>query len=433
MSMNRRTFLGSTLGLAGLALVPRAYAQLVAQTQPRSRPRISEVEILRLIGKKEGTSGVNRQHQVQPLHIYPEHRPRPYRDSPSPQKTSESIERQYLRIRTDAGVEGLYGPIDGEAWRVVLAQLRSFLLGKDPLAVETLWDKLYRLNRHSRAGHYMMAISAVDNALWDLRGRFFNAPVYQLLGGPTRSEVEAYGSCLGYSVEPKPAAERARQLREQGFRYQKWFLAYGPGDGPEGMQKNIELVAALRSAVGEETELAFDAFNGWDLQYATAWCKAVEKHHPFWIEEAFISDQVEEFAKLQKATSIPVASGEHFYGRWEVQRFLKADALRVVQADPEWCGGVSELVKICTLASTHSVRVIPHGHGLHAALHVVASQSPLVCPLVEYLLLHKPSKLYFEKNAPVPVNGRIALPDRPGFGIEFDPAKVQDMVVVTKL
>ena len=120
-----------------------------------------------------------------------------------------------------------------------------------------------------------------------------------------------------------------------------------------------------------------------------------------------------------------MATGEHFYGRWEVQRFLAAaDAIKVVQADPEWCGGVSELVKICTLASAHGVRVIPHGHNLHAALHVVASQSPVVCPLVEYLLLHKPNKLYFEKDPPTPQGGRIKLPERPGFGIQFDQVKV---------
>jgi L-alanine-DL-glutamate epimerase-like enolase superfamily enzyme len=430
--MRRRTFLQSAVALSGLALGPGAYAQVAAQTRPSARPRISEVEVLRIRGRKEGLGGVNRQHQVQPLHIYPEHRPKVYQDG-SPQKVSERVERLYLRIRTDAGVEGLYGPVDAEAAQVVLAQLRSFLLGKDALAVEALWDKMYRLNRHSRAGHYMMAVSAVDNALWDLRGKYFNCPVYQLLGGPTRSEVEAYGSCLGYSVESGKAGEKARQLKAEGYRHQKWFLAYGPGDGPGGMRKNVELVAELRGAVGDEVEIALDAFNGWDLPYAIAWAKAVEKHRPFWIEEAFISDQVENFAQLSRATSIPVASGEHFYGRWEVQRFLQAEALLVVQADPEWCGGVSELVKICALASVHGVKVIPHGHNLHAALHVVASQSPVVCPLVEYLLLHKPSKLYFEKDPPTPKKGMIALPERAGFGIEFDSAKVEEMVAVTQL
>ena len=91
---------------------------------------------------------------------------------------------------------------------------------------EALWDKLYRLNRHSRGGHYMMALSAVDNVLWDIRGKQFGAPVYQLLGGPTRKEVPVYGSCLGFTVEKGKAGAKAKQLYGQGFLHQKWFLAY---------------------------------------------------------------------------------------------------------------------------------------------------------------------------------------------------------------
>ena len=93
--------------------------------------------------------------------------------------------------------------------------MRTFLTGKDALAGETLWDQLYRLNRHARAGHFMMAISAVDNALWDLRGRYFNTPVYRLLGGPTRTQVEAYGSCLGFSLEPEKVKAKCIELRRQ--------------------------------------------------------------------------------------------------------------------------------------------------------------------------------------------------------------------------
>jgi L-alanine-DL-glutamate epimerase-like enolase superfamily enzyme len=97
----------------------------------------------------------------------------------------------------------------------------------------------------------------------------------------------------------------------------------------------------------------------------------VERYRPHWIEEAAHPEKIESFANLRRSISFPVASGEHFYGRWEVEEYLKAGALNVVQADPEWCGGVSELIKICTVASLHDVQVIPHGHSIHAALHVV--------------------------------------------------------------
>ena len=174
----------------------------------------------------------------------------------------------------------------------------------------------------------------------------------------------------------------------------------------------------------------FDAFMGWDLNYALAWARQVEKYRPRWIEEAFQPDKIESFAQLRRGTSIPVASGEHFYGRWEVHDYLRAGALNVVQADPEWCGGVSELVKICTLASLFDVHVIPHGHSLHAALHVVASQPPMTCPLVEYLINKMSSYYWFEKSPLEVSNARIALPERPGFGIELDASKIDKQAAV---
>jgi len=301
---------------------------------------------------------------------------------------------------------------------------------RDALAQEKLWDQLYRSNRHARRGFFLMAISAVDHALWDLRGRYFKTPVYRLLGGPTRQSIEAYASCLGYSLEPDKAQMRAVQLKREGYRYQKWFLAYGPGDGPEGLRKNVDLVRVLREAVGEDTELMFDVYSGWDLTYALDWAKRVERYRPRWIEEATQAEKIDSFAQLRKGTSIPIASGEHIQGRWEVYDYLKAGALSVVQCDPEWCGGTSELQKICTIASLFDVPVIPHGHSLHAALHLIASQSPAVCPLAEYLILKMRSYYHFEKAAPAPTQAHFALPSGPGYGIEFDEAKIEKQELV---
>ena len=413
-----------------LAALPAAPAAVFSQSGRGGKLKISAVEIWRIEGKREAVTGRHRQHQAQPLHVYDEHRPKPYREPAEGKLGIVNTSALYLKIKTDAGMEGLYGPVDEEAAIVVDKQIKRFLLAKDPLAVETLWDQMHRLNRHSRRGHFMMAISAVDNALWDLRGRYFEAPVYRLLGGPTRATVEAYGSCLGFSVEPGAAGPRAAALKKEGYRHQKWFLAYGPGDGTEGLARNVGLVRELREAAGDDVELMFDAFMGWDLNYALGWARQVEKYRPRWIEEAFQPDKIESFAQLRRGTSIPVASGEHFYGRWEVHDYLRAGALNVVQADPEWCGGVSELVKICTLASLFDVHVIPHGHSLHAALHVVASQPPMTCPLVEYLINKMSSYYWFEKSPLEVSNARIALPERPGFGIEMDASKIDKQATV---
>lgn len=394
---------------------------LFAETTPL---KITAVEIWQVRGHCEVTRGVDEQYQVNPLYIYDELRPKPYADSASPTTANATISAFYLKIRTDE-VEGLYGPIDKEIAVVIDEQLKPFLIGKDALAQEKLWDQLYRSNRHSRRGYFLMAISAVDNTLWDLRGRFFKTPVYRLLGGPSRSTVEAYASCLGYSIEPEKAQARAVQNKADGFRYQKWFLAYGPGDGYAGLKKNVELVRLLREAVGEETELMFDVYSGWDLTYALEWAKQVERYRPRWIEEATQAEKIGSFVELRKGTTIPVASGEHIQGRWEVYDYLKEGALSVVQCDPEWCGGTSELVKICTLASIFDIPVIPHGHSIHAAMHVIASQSPAVCPIAEYLILKMKSYYHFERNPPRLRNAHFALPDVLGYGIEFDDTKVE--------
>ncbi|SPE38652.1 Mandelate racemase/muconate lactonizing enzyme, C-terminal domain protein [Candidatus Sulfopaludibacter sp. SbA3] len=403
-----------------LAALPVAAA--LAETKPA---KITAVETWEVRGHRDTMRGVDQQYQVNPLYIYDELRPAPYRDSASPTSSHAPVSALYLKIKTDAGVEGFYGPIDKEVAIVVDEQLRPFLMGKDALAQEKLWDQLYRSNRHARRGFYLMAISAVDNTLWDLRGRYFKTPVYRLLGGPTRATVEAYASCLGYSLEPDKAPVRAAQVKSEGFRYQKWFLAYGPGDGPEGLHKNVELVRLLREAVGEDTELMFDVYSGWDLSYALSWAKQVERYRPRWIEEATQAEKIDSFAQLRKGTSIPVASGEHIQGRWEVYDYLKEGALSVVQCDPEWCGGTTELQKICAVASLFDVPVIPHGHSLHAALHLIASQSPAVCPLAEYLILKMKSYYHFEKNPPVLTRAHFALPETPGYGIELDEAKVE--------
>lgn len=399
--MRRRSFLSC---FAAGALPPVARAQ-----RSRGKLKISAVEVWQLEGSRKVVRDADRQ----------------------PTKAMVPTRALYLKIKTDAGVEGLYGPIDRAAAIVVDRQLRPSLIGDDPLAGEALWDKMFHLNRHSRRGHFMMGISAADNALWDLRGRFHGVPVYRLLGGPTRPAVQAYGSCLGFSVEPEPVRRKSVEVKNQGFVHQKWFLAYRPGDGAAGLKKNVELVRNLREALGDEIDIMFDAFSGWYLDYAIAWAKQVEQYRPRWIEEAFHADKIGSFVQLRRSTSVPVATGEHIYNRWEVHEYLKAGAISVVQTDPEWCGGVSELVKICSTASLFDAQVIPHGHSLHAALHVVASQPPMTCPLVEYLINKMRGNYYhFEKDVPKPVNGQIALPDGPGFGIELDESKIERQSVV---
>ena len=423
--MHRRAFF---TGAAALGALPLFSFETKGATRS-SGLEITDIEIWRVEGNQERMrESTNRQYQVQPLHVYPENRPDVYREnrSPSAETAVSPTSRMYIKILTSEGVEGFYGPIDQNAVDVVLGELRRFVIGMDPLAIETIWDKMYRRQRHSRGGYYMIGMSAVDNCLWDLRGKFFDVPVYKLLGG-SRNMVEVYGSCLGFSAELDIVGERSARLKKEGYVHQKWFQAYGPSSGGWGFEQNVGMVRTLRETLGEDSEIMFDAYMGWDLTYAMKWVKAVEQYHPRFLEEAVLPAKVESFARLRQMTHIPIATGETFYGRWEVNDFIQAGAIDVIQADPEWCGGVSELVKICILASTHDLVVIPHAHKLRAAIHVVASQPPTTCPMMEYLILNLPNFYYLERNPLVPNNGVIELPDLPGFGIELDESKIESM------
>ena len=338
----------------------------------------------------------------------------------------------YVTAETEGGNKGIYGPLDADAVLLADKLLVKKVLGRNALEHEAIWNDLFDSNRHSRGSHYLMGMSTLDNLLWDLKGQIFGQPVYKILGG-NRKQVQVYGSCLGFSQEPEKMQAKARELKAEGYTHQKWFLnKTSPQDGPAVMAENVEKVRLLREALGDEIDLMIDVLFNWDLPYAVAWAKRVEKYNLRWFEEPVPASNLDAFIELSRETSVPIATGEHFYGRWDVQKFLKEDAIRVVQADPEWCGGVSELVKICAIASVHGAHVIPHGHSIHAAMHVVASQSPDVCPLVEYLIGKMDGNYYhFEKNAPRPVNGKLTLPDRPGFGIELDSSKINKREIIT--
>src|SRR5262249_42665384 len=150
---------------------------------------------------------------------------------------------------------------------VIGREFRPLALGQDPRASERIWDLLYRSAVHGRKGVVMQALSALDCALWDLKGRWVGQPLYRLLGGPTRAELPCYASALGYAIEPERAAARAKELQAQGFKAQKWFFRHGPARGREGLRENVELVEALREAIGPDDDLMLDCWMSFDVPY----------------------------------------------------------------------------------------------------------------------------------------------------------------------
>ncbi len=384
--------------------------------------KITDVVLFKVHGTWESPEFPPGNRQSQAVDIYPEFNARGWSTGPG---GSQPVSEIYVEIQTDEGISGLFGPIDSYQADVIRTFLRSYLIGRDPLATELLHDQMLRLNRHGRSGIFMTGLSPVDCALWDLKGKAWGQPIYRLLGGPTRPSVPAYASMLGYAIDPEIAAEVAVDFKDQGFTAQKWFFRYGPGDGEAGKLRNLALVQSLRDALGPFYPLMFDAYMGWDLSYASEMVRALESYNVRWLEEPIPPERVGAFRKLSQAAGVPLATGEHVYTRWQVKELLVDGAVDVIQTDPDWTGGITELVKICSLASAFEVPVIAHGHSLLAALHVAGAQSPSTVPYVEYLIRHQARKQFFHKPLYVPQDGNVTLPDLPGLGLVLDEEHIE--------
>jgi L-rhamnonate dehydratase len=361
---------------------------------------------------------------IRPIDVYPEHRAEGPALLPRDDQGRYRIQSIFLELLTDEGISGIAGPILLDQAFILDTQLRPLIEGTDPRAHERIWDCLYRYSVHGRKGATMMAISALDCAVWDLKGKWANAPVYQLLGGPTRVEIPAYASALGYSIEPDRAAQRAKEIVAQGYRATKWFFRHGPAQGPEGSRKNVELVRTLREAVGEDVDVMLDCWMSWDVPYTIAMAERLEEYGPRWLEEPVLPDKIESYAEIRGRVSIPIAGGEHEYTRWGLKQLMDAEAVDVLQPDIYWAGGLTEMLKICAIASTYDLPVIPHGHSTPASAHLIASQPANVCPMLEYLIKWNDIHQFFLKTPLKPKNGVVTLPETPGLGMELDEAKI---------
>lgn len=393
--------------------------------------QISKVRLFKLSGTLEHQGEFWEERLVRPVDIYPEHK---VEGATWLEKVGEGQYRNtayFVQIETDAGVYGIGGPIPEEQAYIINRQLAPLLIGHDPLAIERLWDRMYRMQVHGRKGVAMMAISAVDCALWDLKGRHFNAPVYTLLGGPTRTTIPAYASALGYSLDPELVQERAQMMVQQGYQATKWFFRDGPTDGVAGIARNVRLVRTLREAVGPDVDIMLDAWMSWDVPYTIQMAARLEEYQPRWIEEPVLPDKIAQYAEIRRNVRIPISGGEHEYTRWGLKMLMDAGACDVLQPDIYWAGGISEMMKIIAIASAYDLVVIPHGHSTPASAHLIAAWPQTTCPLLEYLVKWNEIHQFFLKNPLQPINGVVTLPTTPGIGMDLDDAKIETREEVT--
>ncbi len=269
--------------------------------------RITTVRLRRFRGTMETDGPLWEERLVRPIDIYPEYRARQdFEGGTQVDPRHFRFEQHFLEIQTDAGVTGTAGPLQEPVAYFIGRRLRPILMGQDPTATEKLWDQMHRIMVHGRQGDAMLAISAVDCALWDLKGRWLGQPVYRLLGGPTRDRMPLYASMLGFDVlDMGRVRGRAQEYRDRGFRAQKWFFRHGPMSGPEGMRKNVDLVRTLREALGEDADIMLDCWQAFDPGYAIDLAERIEEYRPRWLEECVMPDRIDSYVRVKESTQHP--------------------------------------------------------------------------------------------------------------------------------
>jgi L-rhamnonate dehydratase len=340
-----------------------------------------------------------------------------------------------VEIFTDDGLVGI-----GDAAlapqvtkQVIDLHLKQLLIGKDPWDIEFLWQHMYRKTMaFGRRGIGMIAISAVDIALWDILGKSAKQPVYRLLGGRTKPRIPVYASRL-YSVELSELAAEAKRYKAEGYKAMKLRFGWGPSDGAAGMQRNLNLVRTVRETVGDGIDVMADAYMGWTLDYAKRMLPLLSPFHLRWLEEPVIPDDVHGYAELKSYGCIPIAGGEHEFTSYGFRDLLEARALDYIQFDTNRVGGLTQARKIAALAEAYSVPVIPHAGQMHNYHVVMAS---LNSPMAEYFPVvdvEVGNELfwYIFNGEPKAKDGFIDLDENvPGLGLTINEAALEQFEVM---
>ncbi|TKV43839.1 L-rhamnonate dehydratase [Sphingobium sp. MP9-4] len=311
--------------------------------------------------------------------------------------------------------------------------LAPLLIGQDPWDSEFLWQHMYRKTMaFGRKGVALVAISALDIAIWDLMGKAAKQPVFRLLGGRTKAKIPVYASRL-YSIPLDELAQEAAAYKAQGYKAMKLRFGWGPIDGAEGMARNVELIRTVRETVGDEIDIMADAYMGWSLDYAKRMMRLIEPFNLRWLEEAIIPDDINGYHELRRFGTTPIAAGEHDFTSYGFRQMIEAKSLDYFQFDTNRVGGITAARKIQALAEAYSIPVVPHAGQMHNYHVVMAS---LNSPIAEYFPMvdvEVGNELfwYIFKGEPQAVDGHIDLDDNlPGLGLEIDEAALSRFKVI---
>ncbi|MEO1447973.1 MAG: mandelate racemase/muconate lactonizing enzyme family protein [Bacteroidota bacterium] len=319
-----------------------------------------------------------------------------------------------------------YGP--AEVIKAGIDFLTPFILGANPLETETIWETMYRRTLDfARRGILVSALSAIDVALWDLKGKILGQPVYQLLGGKKRDTIIPYATGMYFSDNVprlgEALSQEAKEYADGGYKAMKMKVGLG-------IEEDVRNVKLVREAIGPDIKLMIDANHAYNLREAIALAKAVEPYDIYWFEEPISPEYYSQYAELRNKTTIPIAGGECEYLRFGFQTLLQSKSVDIVQPDICATGGLTEAKRIAVLASVYGVEVVPHtwgtGIAIAAALHFVCNLDTIPGRMktphffIEYDRTENRLRDALTSSDMVINNGEIKISDCPGLGFEFN-------------
>ena len=311
--------------------------------------------------------------------------------------------------------------------------LKPLVIGEDPFDYSYIWEKMYRKTLNwGRRGLGMVAISAIDIAIWDVLGKITNKPVFKLLGGRTKEKIPVYASKL-YAQPLKQLQEEAEKYKNEGFKMFKSRMGWGPKDGSEGMKKNLQLLEAVREVIGEDTDLMVDCYMGWNLDYTKRMLPKMAKYNLRWLEEPVHADDIHGYAELNNMNIIPISGGEHEFNLFGFKQLLELNAVSYIQYDNNRVGGFTVAQKINALAEAYQIPVVPHAGQMH---NYHLTMSNFNCPISEFFPVHEVEVgnelfYYIFEGDPAPVDGMIDLDDNtPGLGLKVTDKYKSDFKII---
>ncbi|MCI8887803.1 MAG: galactonate dehydratase [Hungatella sp.] len=337
----------------------------------------------------------------------------------------------FIKMHTDEGITGIgevgaWGYLDGTAG--VLKKLEGYIVGQDPMRIEHHWQYMYR-SMYFRGSIIMSAISAIDIALWDIKGKAYQVPVYELLGGKCRDKVRTYPAVFRFT--PEEMGKACLEVKEQGFTAARLMITgdmrkevcdYEEGIYNHRVEAQAEKVRACREAVGRDFDLILEVHRSMNPMEAIAFAKAVEPYRPLFIEDPIPPDNDEVMAEIASKTAIPVATGERFINIQEFENLLSKRGARYVRPDVCALGGISPSKKVAAIAESHYVDLVPHnplGPVSTAACLQLDAAIPNVC-IQEFPSFYLQGSEGSMITQPLQLDrGYLVIPDGPGIGIEL--------------